>query len=228
MADGLASSTQLIKNAYLSVSDVNVVVVDWANAASFNNYIVSAYMADSIARKIKDFIQTITVVMDLNGSNIHMIGHSLGAHVLGRAGKFLKDTNVTVGRITGIDPARHFFEWPKYFAGIDKESAAFVDIIHTSRGAIGYEHSVGHVDFFPNGGLRQPHCYYLSNILAMTCEHSCGYVYFAETVLGTNFTAYKCDSYTALQQGRCEGHDTQTMGEACSVDATGNYFITIH
>jgi len=38
-------------------------------------------------------------------TRIHFIGHSLGAHVLGKIGEMLKDDNIYVSRITGLDPA---------------------------------------------------------------------------------------------------------------------------
>lgn len=37
-------------------------------------------------------------------------------------------------------------------------SAKFVDVIHTAAGIIGVVNPVGHVDFYPNGGVRQPGC----------------------------------------------------------------------
>jgi len=36
----------------------------------------------------------------------------------------------------------------------------FVDVIHTAGGFVGYSDSIGHADFFPNGGKSpQPGCY---------------------------------------------------------------------
>jgi len=42
---------------------------------------------------------------------------------------------------------------------LKKENAEFVDVIHTAAGTLGFESSVGHVDFFPNSGKDpQPGC----------------------------------------------------------------------
>ena len=59
---------------------------------------------------------------------MHLIGHSLGSHVAGYAGK-----NVTaLGRITGLDPAGPYFEWMPAFVRLDSADAQFVDAIHTN------------------------------------------------------------------------------------------------
>lgn len=61
----------------------------------------------------------------------------------------------------GLDPARPGFEVGQVQnEGLKKEDAKFVDVIHTSGGSAGCFHSMGHADFFPNGGSPpQPGCY---------------------------------------------------------------------
>ena len=47
----------------------------------------------------------------LSLDKIHMVGHSLGGHVLGFAGKKLRLSNHDkIGRITGLDPAEPLFK----------------------------------------------------------------------------------------------------------------------
>lgn len=46
------------------------------------------------------------MVVTYSASNIHLIGHSLGAHIVGFAGqKFFKEKRVLLPWITGLDPA---------------------------------------------------------------------------------------------------------------------------
>lgn len=64
-----------------------------------------------------------------------------------------------VGRITGLDPAGPTFEETQPNWRISLDDAVFVDIIHTDSGALGYKGSIGHIDYYPNGGIaRQKGC----------------------------------------------------------------------
>lgn len=62
--------------------------------------------------------------------------------------------------ILGLDPAGPGFEFASIQKkGLKKTDALFVDIIHTSGGVTGYFNSMGHADFYPNGGVPpQPGC----------------------------------------------------------------------
>jgi len=41
---------------------------------------------------------------------------------------------------------------------LDETDAIFVDVIHTNAGQYGFDRSIGHMDFYPNGGKNQPDC----------------------------------------------------------------------
>ena len=58
----------------------------------------------------------------------------------------------------GLDPARFAFEDAPPEARLHKSDARFVDVIHTDIGKWGLEQPVGHVDFYPNGGVSQAGC----------------------------------------------------------------------
>ncbi|XP_035213207.1 lipoprotein lipase-like, partial [Stegodyphus dumicola] len=96
---------------------------------------------------------------------VHIIGHGLGAHAAGYAGKWLqKKAKTLVSRITGLDPSGPFFKGVEPAVRLDKDDATFVDVIHTNKPrnsitGFGIEDAIGDVDYYPNGGELQPGCY---------------------------------------------------------------------
>ncbi|KAL3869628.1 hypothetical protein ACJMK2_042293 [Sinanodonta woodiana] len=143
------------KDAILEREDVNVIIVDWHDGAFQNNYARSVANARVVGALIALLMKTLNTVAkgDYFGK-VHLIGHSLGAHVAGYAGERIPGT----GRITGLDPAGPLFEHTDPRVRLDPSDANFVDVIHTNTNAFGMKASVGHVDFYPNGGKKQPGC----------------------------------------------------------------------
>lgn len=73
-----------------------------------------------------------------------LVGHSLGAHIAGIAGKeFLKLTGHRVGRITALDPAGPCFTTADPATKLHRDDALYVDAIHTNAGILGIKESVG-------------------------------------------------------------------------------------
>ena len=60
----------------------------------------------------------------------------------------------------GLDPAGPYFSYTDPEVRLDPSDARFVDVIHTDAGLLGTSQNVGDVDFYPNGGSRQPGCYF--------------------------------------------------------------------
>lgn len=104
--------------------------------------------------------------MDLNKNtgvsleNINVIGHSLGAHVSGFAGKKVQnETGRPVAKIFGLDPAGPLFSGKEEQDRLSKDDAREVFVLHTDGGKFGYRESFGAADFFANGGTAiQPGC----------------------------------------------------------------------
>lgn len=103
-------------------------------------------MYDEAARNAIDFGEYSVLPSDLwrkggvSGSNVHMVGHSLGGSPNGKGRKDLTElTEQSIGRITGLDPAGpRSYRWPnseRPSRTLKKQNKSgfrkFVDIIHT-------------------------------------------------------------------------------------------------
>lgn len=96
-------------------------------------------------------------------SDIHVTGHSFGAHVAGFTGKTVKkETNSRIKQITALDPSRRPFEENSSISEEDrlyKEDAEVVVAVHTDAGSHGFVAPLGTIDFYPDGGAApQPAC----------------------------------------------------------------------
>ena len=64
---------------------------------------------------------------------------------------------------SALDPADPYFQDTDNKVRLDPSDAKFVDVIHTDSSTMlslgmGAKQSMGHLDFFPNGGTDQPGC----------------------------------------------------------------------
>nr|XP_042095527.1 endothelial lipase isoform X2 [Ovis aries] len=152
---------------------------------------------------------------DFSLENVHLIGYSLGAHVAGYAGNFVKGT---VGRITGLDPAGPLFEGADIHKRLSPDDADFVDVLHTytrSFGlSIGIQMPVGHIDIYPNGGDFQPGCG-LNDVLGsiaygtiaevLKCEHERAVHLFVDSLVNQDKPsfAFQCTDSNRFKKGIC-------------------------
>ncbi|KAL4624867.1 lipase member H-like [Arapaima gigas] len=182
--------------------DMNIIVVDWNRGAANLNYLTAVTNTRNVAANISGFVQK----MQENGaslSSIHLIGVSLGAHVAGFVGAMLKGK---IGRITALDPAGPLFTGTPPGERLDPTDAQFVDVLHTDMDALGYKGSLGHIDFYANGGADQPGCpkTIFSGKSYFVCDHQRSVFLFLCALNKTcTFTAYPCSSYGDFLEGRC-------------------------
>lgn len=89
-------------SAYLKKGDYNVIVVDWSKYTLHLYGWAATHVSDvgKYTAKMVDF-------MEAQGVNLHnttLVGHSLGAHVMGLAGYYAKGTvNYVVGRYLKVN-----------------------------------------------------------------------------------------------------------------------------
>jgi len=207
-----------MKNEFLLQGDYNVILVDWGSG-SLNLYGQATANTRVVGAMVAQLIQFIQNTTDAAPEDMHIIGHSLGAHVAGYAGERLTH----LGRITGLDPAEPYFQNTEARVRLDPTDALFVDVIHTDGAAfystkhgLGMSQACGHVDYFPNGGHDQPGCEdgIVSHVFNeglvtgprewVACNHLRAYHLFTESINAVcPFEGYMCDSEDAFKNGSC-------------------------
>ncbi|XP_071118627.1 inactive pancreatic lipase-related protein 1-like [Haliotis cracherodii] len=205
---------------FLRKEPMNIITVDWGRGAGFP-YIQAAANTRLVGAEVANLILFLNHETGSQSSQYHLIGHSLGAHISGYAGHRLPGT----GRITGLDPAEPNFQGLSPMVRLDPTDADFVDVIHTdgspfeTLGGFGMITPVGHVDFYPNGGVQQPGCpedswssfmssAYSSGVeeaeLNIGCNHNRASELFVESVNSPcPFTAFPCSNITDFNSGNC-------------------------
>jgi len=73
--------------------------VDWSSIAEDPKYPVPAALTKAVGSAIANFLDRLVDVTGIDPLHIHLIGHSLGAHVVGSCGFHFKSGKI--GRITG-------------------------------------------------------------------------------------------------------------------------------
>uniref|UniRef100_A0A673TJ81 Triacylglycerol lipase n=1 Tax=Suricata suricatta TaxID=37032 RepID=A0A673TJ81_SURSU len=206
------------KNLF-TVESVNCFCVDW-KSGSQTGYTQASQNTRIVGAELAYFVEVLQSAFGYSPSDVHIIGHSLGAHAAGEAGRRM---NGTIGRITGLDPAEPCFEGTPELVRLDPSDALFVDVIHTDAAPVipnmgfGMSQTTGHLDFFPNGGKEMPGCQ--KNIISqivdiegiwegtrdfVACNHLRSYKYYSESILSPDgFASYPCASYRAFKSNKC-------------------------
>lgn len=212
---------------------VSVVLVDWSKGCNrLLGYSKAAGNTRTVARSLALLVKSLADAGVVGPEHVHYIGHSLGAQTGSFFGQDVKNlTGRRVSRISGLDPAGPLFE--HHGVHLRPNDADFVDVLHTSMGkgwtgvlggGLGMRSSCGHVDFYPNGGRRQPGCRRLSS-----CSHSKAVEYYADSVRSCEFPTRSCDSYKSFLSGKCApscegGRKCGRMGHPARAPLTGNHF----
>lgn len=211
-----------MKTAYLFRYDYNVIIVDWS-VLTTNTYPDSVCSIPQAAQLLGHFICKMHTLRNVKIESIHVVGHSLGAHLAGVTGQVVRQVcGKTLGRITGLDPAGPYFQGNSIDKRLDESDANMVDVIHTNMGFMGYYGPCGTVDFFPNCGVFQPGCLNIPNITSLpnflnlplslckktkaentcfitklfflvACHHFRSVEYMAESIIKPLYVAQRCD-----------------------------------
>ncbi|XP_062554608.1 phospholipase A1 VesT1.02-like [Armigeres subalbatus] len=213
-----------IRNAYLDRGDFNVITVDWGAGAQNPNYLTSRNHINAVAATVARFVDFLNQSGGMSFNNIYIVGHSLGGHTAGIAGK-----RVSRGRlhtVVALDPALPLFSINAPNERVAPTDANYVEVIHTNAGLLGFDLPIGQADFYPNGGRSQPGC---GVDVAGTCAHSRAWEFFAESVRTGRFNSVRCANYDQILNNNCvsSGANRNMGGEPSNIGiASGVYHLT--
>ncbi|XP_036914745.1 lipase member I isoform X2 [Sturnira hondurensis] len=193
---------QKLLRVLLNQDDMNIVVVDWNRGATTFIYDRAVNNARKVAVSLSECIQRL-LKHGASLDNFHFIGMSLGAHISGYVGKRFQGQ---LGRITGLDPAGPKFSGKPSNGRLDYTDAKFVDVIHSDTDGLGIKEPLGHIDFYPNGGKKQPGCpkSIFSGIKFIKCDHQRAvHLFLAALETNCNFISFPCHSYKDYKTGSC-------------------------
>ncbi len=101
------TAAEVLSGAYLKRGDTNFILIDTARYVD-TLYAWSAFntqeLGEGLGKGLADLINYVPI------ETIHLMGHSLGAHIASAAGRtFQMETGQLLPRITGFDPAKPCF-----------------------------------------------------------------------------------------------------------------------
>uniref|UniRef100_A0A182P9X9 Lipase domain-containing protein n=1 Tax=Anopheles epiroticus TaxID=199890 RepID=A0A182P9X9_9DIPT len=214
-----------MRDELITRGGLNVIVVDWAGG-SLPLYTQATANTRLVGLEIAYLIRKLQEYRGLQPEDVHLIGHSLGAHTAAYAGERIPG----LGRITGLDPAEPYFQGMGPIVRLDPTDATLVDVIHTDGRSVfrleipgyGMSHACGHLDFYPNNGKEQPGCALsqegaatipltlikdgieeASRVL-LACNHIRAIKLFIDSINGKcPYVAHRCPSYQHFLSGNC-------------------------
>ncbi|KAH8306409.1 hypothetical protein KR018_010765, partial [Drosophila ironensis] len=219
----LNSMNKDIRDAWLSKGDYNIIVVDWARARSVD-YATSVLAVAKTGKKVAAMVNFLKDSHGLSLDSLYLIGHSLGAHVAGYAGKNIDGEPHT---IVGLDPALPLFSYNKPNKRLSSTDAYYVESIQTNGGTLGFLQPIGKGAFYPNGGKTQPGC---TLDVTGACSHGRSTTYYAEAVAEDNFGTIKCSDYQNAVAKDCGStYSSVRMGaDTNAYMVAGDFYVPVN
>lgn len=214
MSEEIAPWVPTMADALIGKENVNVIIVNWVQGAKVQ-YDQAVANTRMVGAQVHRLIKRLCRRHGAHAKDFHLIGFSLGSHVAGFAGKAFIKSGKQLGRISGLDPANPAFNSNSTEVRLDRTDAKFVDVIHTDIRTIlhissGMNRSLGHIDFWPNGGESQPGCHnwnggFFQGVQDMAvCDHlRAPQLYIASITTALPMIGYRCPNYNSFRRGTC-------------------------
>ncbi|XP_076241682.1 phospholipase A1-like [Calliopsis andreniformis] len=222
-------------NTWLHKEDRIILNVNWDQAACAGGLsIVNTFAYESavlnvpsVGELVAKFVTRLVNQCDVKVNETVVMGHSLGAHVSGFAGKAIQQlTQQKFKMIVGLDPAGPSF-WTK---GCDHRlcitDANFVQVYHTSAD-YGRLQPIGDVDLYFHGGIVQPKC-----ITQIACSHNRAVTYAANSINDPNcyvgvpwqLNSTKIDNFRNCEPSTCAYAGLNAVNEA----VRGTFYVNVN
>jgi hypothetical protein len=227
-SDSKSSTVMNIVNAYLDNHDVNVIALDWSAGSENLDYCIPRRRVSSVGVNLGQFLDNLLRHNSPMWKKLSIVGHSLGAHVAGFAGRTTRQGKV--GTIVGLDPAGPSFHYNYVGGRLNINDADYVECIHTNWRCYGMKEAIGNVDFYVNGGYQQLGCDYYFGI--NICDHTRSAELFAESLGPNKFYGRMCENPIVKDVSKdflstCK-HEVVVMGGEPGnggVHLNGTYFV---
>jgi len=210
-----------IRDAWLSKGDFNIIIVDWARARSVE-YVTSVMALPEAGKRVGEMIKFLNAEFQMPLSTLHVIGHSLGAHVAGHAGKTVGSGKIHT--IVGLDTAGPLLDYNSPSKRLASTDAYYVESIHTNGGTLGFLRPIGKASFYMNGGEWQPGC---PLDVTGACSHGRSISFYAEAIAKNSFPSMKCSSYEAAVNKNCGAtySSVRLASPSNSMSVSGQYYV---
>lgn len=236
-----ASGNTIIEGYASRNESYNIIILDWSMLTTAPWYAQAIINARFTGKVLATFLEHYHSNKELSIDNVHIVGFSLGAHVAGIAGKFLRVKGQKVARITGLDPAFPGFQIKDRRSRLTYSDAIYVDVIHTDASLLGFPVPIGHADFYPNyfnppTQQMQPGCQ-INQLLSrnsiddiISCSHQRAWYLFSESTKNPgSFPATRCRDWYSKNRS-CDFTQDAVMGFGSIKENTprGTYFLVTH
>jgi hypothetical protein len=153
---------------------------------------------------------------------LDVVTTATGADFAGRLGRKIKEKTFglfKLPRIVALEP-RKISDEP-----LNTTDANFVMSIYTENFFRNVK-NVGHVEFFVNGGVKQPKCD--KKLFRQICDYNTAQEYWLEVVeknSATTFPARQCNSYSDYKNGACNSNTLGYMNMKTADTLRGKFFL---
>lgn len=215
-----AGLNQFIRNSFLDRADHNVVVVDWGAGAQTSNYISARNRVSAVGATVARMVNAIIGAGLTAANRVIIVGHSLGSHCAGHAGRLI---NPRPAAIFATDPAGPLFSLNDPANRLAVNDAVYTEALHTNAGTLGFDQPITHASFYPNWGSSQPGC---GVDLSGACAHERSNQFYSESINSNRFVSRQCTGFDQISSRNCPGTGTTgIMGGDQGKGIRGVFFL---